>query len=34
MKAELLKALKATKVMWYVGVIEGEVISLRSMKEI
>lgn len=34
MKAELLKVLKATKGMWCVGVIEGEVISLRSMKEI
>ena len=34
MKAELLKALKATKGMWCVGVIEGEVISLSSMKKI
>lgn len=34
MKTELLKVLKATKGMWCVGVIEGEVISLSSMKEV
>lgn len=34
MKVELLKALKATKGMWCLGVIEGEVISISSMKDI